>query len=337
LALVVGAAGHAHAQSNVVLYGLIDEGVGYTKTDGNHGLASVDGGTSAGSRWGLRGSESLANGLTLAFQLENGFDADTGRRSQNDRLFGRSAWTSLSGAFGELRAGRQEALGFNWGIGVSPFGPSFKQAQFDTVFGYRNVADRVDNALFYYTPTWGGLEAAIGYSVNASGNESDADDTPVISVGARYTSGPLMLVLTYDRKNVADSDVAAGRDAIRNVTGGATFDMGLAKLHAGYGRLQNRDFVATAANENAYLVGATVPLGKGSVFGTYQRVGARNFNEFGVDRARDGVAVGYLYTLSARTGLYAYASQYRNVSLRTDAARSLADTRQIGAGIRHRF
>lgn len=336
-ALLLGGAGHAHAQSNVVLYGLIDEGVGYVKTEGSHGLATVDGGASAGSRWGLRGTESLANGLTLAFQLENGFDADGGSRSQNGRLFGRSAWTSLSGDFGELRLGRQEAFGFNWGIGISPFGPSFKQAQFDTIFGYRNAGDRVDNALFYTSPDWGGLQAGIGYSVNADGNESNEEDTPVISMGVRYNAGPVMLVLTYDQKQVADADLAPDRADIRNLTLGGTWDLGAAKLHAGYGRLANRDFIATAANEHAYLLGLTVPVGKGSVFGTYQRVGARNLNEFGVDRARDGVAVGYLYTLSARTSLYAYASQYRHVATRADAADRLADARQLGVGIRHRF
>jgi predicted porin len=336
-ALAVGGASHAHAQSNVVFYGLIDEGLGYVKTDGSHGTASVDGGTSAGSRWGLRGTEALAGGVTLNLQLENGFDADTGRRSQNDRLFGRSAWASLAGDFGELRLGRQEALGFGWGIGISPFGPSFKQAQFDTVFGYRNVADRVDNAVFYYTPVWRGLQAGIGYSVNANGNETGSSDTPAVSLGARYDAGPLMLVMAYDEKRVADADTAANRNDVRNLTMGGSFDAGPFKVHVGYGRLRNRDFVATAASENAWLLGLTVPIGNGSLFGTYQRVGARNANEFGVDAPRHGVAAGYLHTLSPRTSLYAYASHYRNVARRPDASGDLAGSRQVGVGVRHRF
>lgn len=336
-ALAAGLVGTAQAQSNVVLYGLVDLGYGYSKTDGSKALNSVDSSTSAGSRWGLRGSESLGNGLKLNFQLESGFEADTGNRAQGGRMFGRAAWTSLSGAFGEVRLGRQDTLGFNWSGAISPFGTSFKQAQLDTIFGYKNVADRVDNAVFYYTPDMGGFQAGVGYSFHPDGQETNINDTPVVSLGARYKSGPLLVVLTYDQKNVADSVTIANRDDIKNLALGATYNFGPVKVHAGYGRLQNRGYIASAAKENAYLLGLTVPVGTGSVFGTYQRVDNRNLNEYRNDKARDGFAVGYLYGLSKRTELYAYASLYSDVARRADVATRLADTRQFSVGMRHRF
>src|SRR5690606_1129817 len=114
-ALLAGFAGAAHAQSSVTLYGIVDVGVGGNKLhdsaaggdDARYGLMS---GVQSGSRWGLRGSEDLGNGLRANFQLESGFDVANGRQgpgSQEGRLFGRQAWGGLSGAWGEVRAGRQ--------------------------------------------------------------------------------------------------------------------------------------------------------------------------------------------------------------------------------------
>src|SRR3546814_18267425 len=96
-ALTVGFFGVAHAETSVTLYGIIDEGVGYTHTSGsdvfntkgtvkgtNYGLKS---GTDYGSRWGLKGVEDLGDGLNVVFQLESGFDENTGERSE-ERLVG---------------------------------------------------------------------------------------------------------------------------------------------------------------------------------------------------------------------------------------------------------
>ena len=336
-ALCAALVGPAHAQSTVTLFGLVDLGYGYSKTEGSKAVNSVDSGTAGASRWGVRGTESLGAGLALNFRLESGLDADTGNRAQGGRLFGRAAWTSLSGAFGEVRLGRQDTFGFGWWGETSPFYISYKQAGLDTIFGYRNVGDRVDNAVFYYSPEFGGFQAGVGYSLHADGQETDVNDTPVVSLGMRYQAGPLLAVLTYDQKNVADSASRPDRNDIRNLALGATYDLGAVMLHAAYGRLQNRDFVADASKENAYLVGLSVPVGKGAVYGTYQRVDKRNLNQFGIDDARDGVAIGYRHGLSKRTELYAYASRYRNVSVRADAANRLADTRQVSVGVRHFF
>src|SRR3546814_19810064 len=100
-ALTVGFFGVAHAETSVTLYGIIDEGVGYTHTSGsdvfntkgtvkgtNYGLKS---GTDYGSRWGLKGVEDLGDGLNVVFQLESGFDENTGESAQGGRLFGRQA------------------------------------------------------------------------------------------------------------------------------------------------------------------------------------------------------------------------------------------------------
>lgn len=123
------ACGAAHAQSSVTLYGVMETGLRYsTNNDADgHGKAEMAGGYYSGSRFGIRGSEDLGNGLKAVFHLVSGFAPDTGVGSTNDmglggykpttpatsRLFGRQAYVGLEGGFGSLTFGRQENLVFN--------------------------------------------------------------------------------------------------------------------------------------------------------------------------------------------------------------------------------
>lgn len=344
-AIAAGLSSAAYAQSNVTVYGIMDLGYSFRDADGEGNRNAIDSGISSGSRLGFRGTEDLGNGLKANFVLEQGIRADTGESDQSGRTFGRASWVGVSGAFGEVRAGRQNALGYDWfGGGVTPWGTNYLQANPKTIFGYENVAERVDNALFYYSPNFSGFQGAIGYSRDGSGNETlgNEDDTSVASAALRYRNGPLLAVLTYDQKNIADSSTAATADDTRNIAIGATYDFGVVKAHAGYGQLKNRGLKDTAEKENAWLVGVTVPVSTaGKLMATYQRVNdARNINEFGAahDDNRSGFAVVYDHALSKRTSLYAYGSQYSNVVLdRTGATDKLGDATEFALGVRHSF
>lgn len=344
-AIAAGLPGVLHAQANVTVYGIVDLGYSFRDADGSNDRNAIDSGISAGSRLGFRGTEDLGNGLKASFVLEQGIRADTGESDQSGRTFGRASWVGLAGAFGEVRAGRQNALGYDWfGGGVTPWGTNYLQANPKTIFGYDNVAERVDNAVFYYSPSLSGFQGAIGYARDGSGNETlgNEDDTAVISAALRYRNGPLLAVLTYDQKNVADSSTAAGADDTRNIALGASYDFGAVKAHLGYGQLKNRGFDENADDENAWLVGLTLPVGAaGKLMATYQRVNdARNMNEYGrrFDDKRSGFAVVYDHALSKRTSLYAYASRYSNVVLDTSGTTArLGDATEFALGLRHGF
>jgi len=107
---LLGAAGAAHAQSSVTLYGVIDTSIAWVH--GNDGQANNSwqmlSGNLQGSRWGLKGAEDLGGGLKAIFQLENGFDPGTGHLNQGGRMFGRQAFVGLqSDQYGTLTLGRQ--------------------------------------------------------------------------------------------------------------------------------------------------------------------------------------------------------------------------------------
>ena len=78
----------AQAQSNVVIYGVVDAGVTYTSAVGPHNSSrlSVDSGDLSTSRLGFKGTEDLGGGLKAIFQLESGFNAD-GIEQNTMRIF----------------------------------------------------------------------------------------------------------------------------------------------------------------------------------------------------------------------------------------------------------
>ena len=103
------AAGAAHAQSNITVFGVIDLGVRAVKNgDGGWATAMVDGGLAA-SRLGFRGTEDLGGGMKAFFNLEMGIDPSTGTLQQSTstpnygqaaattgRAFGRASLVGLS-------------------------------------------------------------------------------------------------------------------------------------------------------------------------------------------------------------------------------------------------
>src|ERR1700733_12822529 len=102
---------HAYAQSSVTLYGIIPSGIAYVSNESGHSNVRVISGSQQGPRIGFRGSEDLGNGLSAIFELENGFNSQTGVLSQGGRLFGRQAYVGLSSAhWGSVMFGRQYDL-----------------------------------------------------------------------------------------------------------------------------------------------------------------------------------------------------------------------------------
>lgn len=338
--LAAGWCGFVHAQSDMTVYGVMDYGVITLDADGSNRRNALDSGLTAGSRVGFKGTEDLGNGARVGFLLEAGFESDSGETAFGG-LFSRQAWLNVAGRYGELRVGRQYTFGYEWFPQITPFSTLYGQAGLKTIFGYKNVGDRISNSVFYFTPGFEGFEGGVGYSRSAGDDESggNENDHAVKTAGMRYKKGPLLMVLTYDRKEDAKSSSKTERDAIGNLTLGATYDFGAIKMHAGAGQLKNRDFDAHAKKEKSWLLGFSVPIGgTGSLFGTWQHVNAaRNLNENGIRSSRRGAALGYTHKLSRRTNLYVFASHYKNVGKRENDPSRLGDATEYAFGVKHTF
>lgn len=105
---VLGAFAGSAMAADVTLYGLVDYGFSYEHVDGDtadkdaQDTFQMKSGQNSGSRFGLKGTEDLGNGLKVGFVLENGFTADDGKMDNSDRLFGRESNLFVTGAFGTL-------------------------------------------------------------------------------------------------------------------------------------------------------------------------------------------------------------------------------------------
>jgi len=271
-ALLAGFAGAAQAETSVTLYGIIDTGVGYNKvevpgatTDYDHSRVGMMNGVQSGSRWGLRGTEDLGDGLKAVFTLESGFDSSNGNQAQGGRLFGRQATIGLaSDSWGQLDFGRQTNVSSKYFAGIDPFSAGFGQANIGVGISAANTY-RLDNMVLYQTPSISGFQFGVGYSFSADDTQNQAfsvnqntgavtpvgagdrvnfqtaDNVRAITAGARYVNGPLQVALSFDQLN---GDNAHDDATPRQYAIGGAYDFEVVSLSLAYARTEDGWFQA---------------------------------------------------------------------------------------------
>lgn len=186
----------AFAQSSVTLYGVIDEGLDFTNNVGGGHVYEMASGYAQGSRWGLKGTEDLGAGLKTVFQIESGFNVNTGKLAQGGLGFGRQAYVGIeSDRYGSVTLGRQydsvvdylalTTANGNWG-GYLLSHP-FDNDNTDNTF-------RVNNTVKYASPDIAGFQFGGAYSFS---NSTGFADNRQFSVGAQYTYGGLLIAAAY--------------------------------------------------------------------------------------------------------------------------------------------
>ena len=111
------------------------------------------------NRWGLRGRESLGDGLSSLFVLESGFNLQNGKSGQGGLMFGRQAYVGLANQrYGTLTLGRQyDSLSDT--VGMFPSSNNFATG-YGSHFGDLNNLNqsiRINDAVKYVSPEFGGL------------------------------------------------------------------------------------------------------------------------------------------------------------------------------------
>ena len=336
LALSAIAAGAASAQTaNVTLYGIIDTYVASHRANGVSTTALNSGGIS-GSRWGLRGTESLGGGMNAVFVLESGFGVDTGSLGQGGLLFGRQAYVGLNGGFGSVTVGRQYAPAF------------YVQCNADDAFGgcltaWSGVSNmngffantlRVNNAVIYATPNMGGLTGAVMWGLGESTAGNSAGRT--LGANIQYKNGPIYAGVGYSNQK-GDQLTAATRGSNKHVSFGATYNFGVAYVGVFYAENKSIAGVKT----KPLVASVTVPFGAA-------RVGLQLAqNKSGSAKANSFAVLGE-YDLSKRTELYAIYSGCKNKGLACTsdgnngaaAVALLASNKSsstFGLGVKHKF
>ena len=374
---VMGAFGATSAfAADVTLYGLVDYGFNYQHIDGD--VASVDAadnfkmmsGQNSGSRFGLKGTEDLGNGLKVIFQLENGFNGDDGTFNYSGKLFDRQATLALAGSFGEVAFGRMgqlaSALGSYGLLGTtSPFssgwqdltGMKFVQAKGHT---------RYDNMVTYKTPTFAGFNAFAQYSF---GNSGENKDTPVewaegkasadryYGLGATYKTQNLYLVGIVDSVNYGSKQTVGTKDLddALTVTLGGNYNFGFMTTYAAFQYFDNAlgvgqkeigessmeaasQFSANGAEGYSVALGVGVPAFGGTAKAHVGYVDAEDTKDSDLlEMTRWNVAVGYEYSLSKRTSVYTSAAYMQDKYEKKGARDEEPSAVEVTAGMIHRF
>ncbi|WP_158903942.1 porin [Burkholderia sp. L27(2015)] len=270
----------AHAQSSVVLYGIIDEGVQYNTNAKNVVNGTNVGGRQVtldsatglnGSRWGLRGAEDLGNGLKAIFTLESGINVSNGAFGQGGTPFGRQAFVGLSSSrFGTLTMGRQYDAVVTYVQPVAAYGYVASSTLFDHPGDLDNLGNtvRTNNAIKYGSPNFNGL--TFGAVVSLGGEAGNVTGGGGYSAGAAYASGPITLGAGYnyfknptgtagtgfftDNQNgvsVLGGSLNSGYAAATSyqvIAAGASYKIGPAKFNVAYSNTQYGDAVSGGAN-----------------------------------------------------------------------------------------
>ena len=161
----LAAASSAQAQSSVTLYGEIDNAIAYYNNVGHASLLELQGADLTANQWGLKGKEDLGGGLHAIFNLENGFNIETGKFSQGGREFGKNAYVGLaSESLGTIVFGRMldPTVDLVQPLTADGYGPAFSTPgdadNNDNTF-------RVQNAAKYTSPDYNGLQYELMYGL----------------------------------------------------------------------------------------------------------------------------------------------------------------------------
>lgn len=386
---VLGAFAGSALAADVQLYGIVDLGVGYNHVDAD-GLGKdsdsfgMKSGQASGSRWGIKGTEDLGNGLTVGFILENGFTADDGVDSEP--MFNRESSLFIEGGFGKFAMGRIGSINngqSSWAkVGmISAFGTSDWGGYSAQVGNIMATAGQWDNMIAYETPSFAGFKLYAQYSMGKKvtdtyndgtydfettfGEENESTSDRYYAIGATYNNGPFAGYFAVDSMNYSsasatdpDGDLAFhDTDDSLTVTLGGSYDFEVVKVYLGAQyfdevKLDTMGGVIKAVKAPGYntmvkgyavSLSADAPLwgGKGMIgFGYTDAESADSeiSTEADVDLQRYVVSLGYDYSFSKRTDVYAVASwmmdSYENKAEAKDGDPSACT---LYVGLRHRF
>lgn len=301
IALAVTAAFTApvFAQSSVTLYGVIDEGVNYTNSVNGHSVVELQSGYAQGSRWGLKGAEDLGGGNKAIFQLENGFDLNSGRLGQGGRMFGRQAYVGVSNdRFGTVTLGRQYDSVVDY-LAQTTSNGNWSGYLFSHPFDNDNTDNsfRVNNTVKYASPDIAGFQFGGTYSFS---NDVNFANNRQYSFGAQYATGGLLLAAAYLQANntgatssgaIATNDASFLAQRMRVFGGGINYTFGSATVGFTY---TNSDYHNPTGNGYLGSPGAIVAAGS-----TLNRLRFQNFELNAKYQLTPAFYVGgeYVYTL----------------------------------------
>lgn len=338
LAMAVSAAAFSVQAAQVSLYGSVSTGLLYSNSASLSGGVdakgdpldnqqsvdsfSMESGFWGDSIWGITGEEDLGNGWTVGFTLENEFGSDTGEMAGADEgvLFDSQAYLRIGNDFVNIAFG-------NIG-GLASAGGDFDLiCGFDPMEAYVGVAGL---GAFASKDFASGNMAVVevtpmeGLKVSLMGNTGDDDSSEpkwsdrdhYYGLGVSYENGPLALAAIAEMRKydkIAKRNNLSDNDNSWTFTVAAAYDFEVIRPSFVYQHAsKTREFAAgeisgAAYNFDSFMLGATAPLGQGTLRASVQYVKGENDAVSDEEGSATILGLAYTYDMSKRTTLYGAA------------------------------
>jgi predicted porin len=340
--------GVAFAQTNVTVYGVIDQSYVYSKSDtgtiagGSNKFSGIKDGGMSGSRFGFKGEEALGNGLKAIFTMEYGKDSDSDANqvtNVGNNFYVRQAFVGLNNNMGTLTVGRQynaasDVYGPNSSNGVVNAMPvNVLQGVNGSQIRSQGGNARQDNVIKYVSPDFSGFSVRADYAFGEAGknsyipgtnaNVASVSDNGRYAIAGSYANGPFGVDLSYaGQSNVYTNYTTAalpnsgqGKSIDEWYLGGR-YDFKVVKLYGSYQQMKNKTDVALAnTGSKLWQVGLSAPVGaNGLAMLEYAEIRFEADNSpaaLKADGKNKGFGIGYTHNLSKRTTLYTFVSQIK--------------------------
>lgn len=349
-ALLAAVCGSACAQSTVQLYGRLNVGLESVQNDSAH-VARLSNNRSV---LGFRGEEDVGGGVKVLFQIEGTLSPDTGAGSPAAR----DTRLGISGSGGTLFAGNWTTPYNSATASLDPYYPT--TAGYMSIMGngaaatVNNTSDtasfdrRQQNSVHYWTPLWHGLQLRLAQGVSEERPASGAK--PSLRSGALvYEQGPWYASAAYERHHAYQGpglNDSAAKLAV-------AYRWGDTRVALAAERLRYETAAGTLARNDAYL-SVTHQIGRhgiklgvahaGNGGGSAPDGTTIGFARKGADTGATHATLGYDYTLSKRSAVYAYVSRLANrrngvadFAINSLGAQPGATLKGVVLGLRHNF
>ena len=356
------------ATSNVDISGKVAFSVGSISDTGttDDGMVMND----ENSRIAIKGSEDLGGGLKAGFSATYQFNANT----SGAQFAGQEIYGSLSGGFGEARYGVHDNLVKGIGRKVDFFGDQTAgDARYLTKAGA--IDGRLGNVLAYITPSFSGLQLAVGYAPDEKkGGNNGATQMATLT----YANGPLYAALGYykvDNNGAKPSYYAFGLTGVgapigytlgggpvysdltltgttvaattgadeKGLRAGLTYSIGGLKVGALYQKVDNAGG-KIAADSKTWGLGAAYKMGNITLKGQYY-----DYNDDAINKDAKMYVLGADYSLSKRTTVQLAYGKVKNDTKQSKGGGAVTggadnysiangkDPSRITIGVRHDF
>lgn len=332
LAMAVSAAAFSVQAAQVSLYGSVSTGLLYSNSASLSGGVdaqgnaldnqqsidsfSMESGFWGDSIWGITGEEDLGNGWTVGFTLENEFGSDTGALATDGKIFDSQAYLRIGNdkvnfAFGNIGGLASAGGDFDLICGFDPMEAFVGVAGLGALASKDFASDNM--AVVEVTPMEGLKVSLMGNTGDDDSNAKWSDRDHYYGLGVSYENGPLALAAIAEMRKYDRAADWADNDDSWTFTVAAAYDFEVVRPSFVYQHAsKTREFAAgeisgAAYNFDSFMLGATAPLGQGTLRASVQYVKGENDAVSDEEGNATILGLAYTYDMSKRTTLYGAA------------------------------